>query len=171
MHTTNPFFCNILTYNKNNLALFEVNPSKAIKYSNRTIVELLDITYDEQQFMLQLIDDYIATQRIKKHNYIRGNIKNYKNKQNSLMKKENLINQINNLRYNYLLSNKQISMKLEISLNTIIKYCGKDPKFITIGKMNNQKLVLYYSKLGYSNKTISSIINISKRQVIKYKNK
>ena len=157
---------NILTYNKNNLALFEVNPSKAIKYSNRTIVELLDITYDEQQFMSQLIDENVLIYR-KQQSSIKQN-----NKRLLLTKlnKELFIQELFHLRINYLMTNKEISMFKKIDVKTVLKYLGKDPKFITIGRMNNQKLVLYYTKLGYSINQISSILNISKSLVKKYRN-
>ena len=116
--------------------------------------------------MSQLIDENVLIYR-KQQSSIKQN-----NKRLLLTKlnKELFIQELFHLRINYLMTNKEISMFKKIDVKTVLKYLGKDPKFITIGRMNNQKLVLYYTKLGYSINQISSILNISKSLVKKYRN-
>lgn len=55
----------IFRYNVNNFVKFETNTTKAVKYTNRHIVEFLGITEKEQKEMQQLIDDNEAELREK----------------------------------------------------------------------------------------------------------
>lgn len=160
---------NIINYAKRNFNSYKQNSKIAIKYSNKKIVELLDITELEQKSMLQLIDKDIATLR-KKENTIRQNkIKSHINKAKNEKKKKDLVLKLNELRYHKLMSNKEIAKSQNISLNTVNKYLGKEPKFINLTKVDIKNQIKKYTELNYSIRDISKMLNVSIGKIQKYK--
>ena len=54
---------------------------------------------------------------------------------------------------------------------TVFKLIGKEPKYVTVGLMTKEKLVLYYSNLHYSISQISEMLGISETSVKKYRSR
>lgn len=156
----------VIHYAKNNYELYQEDYDKAIKYTNRNIVKLLDITKEEQKFMLQFIDDDEAgcrREETKQSQHIQR-INDTK------IKKEEMISNMLSLRYEKLMDNKQISIICGVDERTINKLIGLTPKFVTIGQVDKKHAVYYYYLEHKSNYQIAQILNISSRMVIKYKN-
>ena len=157
---------NILRYNKNNFDLLEINPNKVLKYTNKSIVELLEIDSLEQEHMLQLIDEDTLLYRRKQSQLLQ----NQKRKSITKTNKDLFIKELFDLRMNYLMTNKEISLTKNVDIKTVNKHLNKDPKFVIIGRMDNKKLVDYYTKLGYSISQIAITLGVSKSLVKKYRN-
>lgn len=156
----------VIHYAKSNYELYQDDYDKAIKYTNRNIVKLLDITKEEQKHMLQFIDDGEAgcrREETKQNQHIQR-INDTKTR------KEEMISNMLSLRYEKLMDNKQISIILGVDERTINKLIGLTPKFVTIGQVDKKHAVYYYYLEHKSNQQIASILNISSRMVIKYKN-
>lgn len=157
----------IVKYAKENYDKYLEDETKAVKYTNKDIVALLDITPGEQKEMQQLIDKKEAQDRRKASKKPFNDIVIQANKE----KKDKLIEEMLAYRLKYLATNKQIAQHFHLDERTVLNLIGKEPKFVTIGLMNNEKLVLYYSNLHYSYTQISEILGISERMIKKYKNK
>lgn len=156
----------IIHYAKNNYELYQEDYDKAIKYTNRNIVKLLDITKEEQKYMLQFIDDGEAGCRREETKQIQ----HIQRISDTKTRKEEMISNMLSLRYEKLMDNKQISIICGVDERTINKLIGLTPKFVTIGQVDKKHAVYYYYLEHKSNQQIASILNISCRMVRKYKN-
>lgn len=156
----------IVKYAKDNYAKYLQDETKAIKYTNKDIVALLDITPSEQKQMQQLIAKEEAKSRR------RESIKPFNEvlKQSNKEKKEKFIQEMLAYRLQYLATNKQIAQHFNIDERTVTNLIGKEPKYVTVGLMTKKKLVLYYTSLHYSNTQISEIMHLNIRNVRKYRN-
>lgn len=157
----------IVKYAKENFDKYLEDETKAVKYTNKDIVALLDITQGEQKKMQQFIDKKEAQDRR------RESIKPFNDivKQTNKEKKDKLIQELFAYRLQYLATNKQIAQHFGLDERTVFNLIGKEPKYVTIGLMTKEKLVLYYSNLHYSINQISEMLGISERMIRKYRNK
>lgn len=157
----------IVKYAKDNYAKYLQDETKAIKYTNKDIVALLDITPSEQKEMQQLIAKKEAKSRR------RESIKPFNEalKQANKEKKEKFVQEMLEYRLQYLATNKQIAQYFDVDERTVTKLIGKEPKYVTVGLMTKEKLVLYYTSLHYSSAQIGEMLNISERMVKKYRNR
>ena len=157
----------IVKYAKENYDKYLEDETKAVKYTNKDIVALLDITPSEQKEMQQFIDEkeakYRRNESVKPFNDIV--------KQSNKEKKEKLIEEMNAYRLKYRATNKQIAQHFDLDERTVTKLIGKEPKYVTVGLMTKEKWVLYYSNLHYSIKQISEILGISEISVKKYRSR
>ena len=161
----------IVKYAKDNYAKYLQDETKAIKYTNQDIVTLLDITPSEQKEMQQLISKKGAKNRRRESIKPFNEIVKQNSKQSTQEKKEKLIQELLAYRLQYLATNKQIAQYFNMDERTVTKLIGKEPKYVTVGLMTKEKLVLYYSNLHYSISQISEILSISKVSVKKYRSR
>ena len=161
----------IVKYAKDNYAKYLQDETKAIKYTNQDIVTLLDITPSEQKEMQQLISKKEAKNRRRESIKPFNEIVKQNSKQSTQEKKEKLIQELLAYRLQYLATNKQIAQYFNMDERTVTKLIGKEPKYVTVGLMTKEKLVLYYSNLHYSISQISEILSISKVSVKKYRSR
>ena len=144
--------------------------TKAVKYTNKDIVALLDITPSEQKEMQQLIEPKEAKYRRNESIKPFNEIVKQNSKQSTKEKKEKLIEEMNAYRLKYLATNKQIAQHFVLDERTVFNLIGKEPKYVTVGRMTKKQLVLYYTSLHYSNAQISEILHLNIRNVKKYRN-
>lgn len=161
----------VVNYAKQNYDKYLENEEKAIKYTNVDIVEMLSITKEEQKEMQQLIDREEYKQRRCDSSIPFNEAKNNTRKQHTKENQDILIQELEEYRLKYLATNKDISIHFNMDERTICKLIGKEPKYITIGRMSNDELVIYYSNLQYSNTQISKLMNINERTIRRYRNK
>lgn len=161
----------IVKYAKENFDKYLEDETKAVKYTNKDIVALLDITPSEQKEMQQFIDEKEVKYRRNSSSKSFNEDKNNARKQIIKEKKEKLIEEMNTYRLKYLAKNKQIAQHFDLDERTVIKLIGKEPKYVTVGLMTKEKLVLYYSNLHYSINQISEILGISEISVKKYRSR
>ena len=161
----------IVKYAKENFNKYLEDETKAVKYTNKDIVALLDITPGEQKEMFQFIEqNELEIRRQESISQYNIGVKE-KLKTITKEKKEKLIEEMNAYRLKYLATNKQIAQYFVIDERTVTNLIGKEPKYVTIGLMTKEKLVLYYSNLHYSINQISTILGISERMIRKYRNR
>ena len=161
----------IVKYAKENFEKYLEDETKAVKYTNKDIVALLDITPSEQKEMQQFIDKKEAQNRRNSSSKSFNEDKNNARKQIIKEKKEKLIEEMLAYRLKYLATNKQIAQYFVIDERTVTNLIGKEPKYVTIGLMTKEKLVLYYSNLHYSINQISEMLGISEISVKKYRSR
>lgn len=161
----------IVKYAKENFDKYLEDETKAVKYTNKDIVALLDITPGEQKKMQQFIDKKEAQDRRRESKKPFNDDFKEMSKQSNKEKKEKLIEEMLAYRLKYLATNKQIAQYFVIDERTVTNLIGKEPKYVTIGLMTKEKLVLYYSNLHYSINQISTILGISERMIRKYRNR
>lgn len=161
----------IVKYAKDNYAKYLQDETKAIKYTNKDIVALLDITPSEQKQMQQLIAKKEAKSRRRESIKPFNEVLKENSKQSTQEKKEKLIQELLAYRLQYLATNKQIAQHFNIDERTVTNLIGKEPKYVTIGLMTKEKMVLYYSNLHHSINQISEILSISKVSVKKYRSR
>lgn len=161
LNTINP----IVKYAKDNYAKYLQDETKAIKYTNQDIVTLLDITPSEQKEMQQLISKKEAKNRRRESIKPFNEIVKQNSKQSTQEKKEKLIQELLAYRLQYLATNKQIAQYFNMDERTVKKLIGKEPKYVTVGLMTKEKLVLYYSNLHYSNAQISEMLGLTIRAI------
>lgn len=151
----------VIHYAKNNYEIYQEEYDKAIKYTNRNIVKLLDITKEEQKHMLQFIDDSEAVSRREETNQKKSENQSKRRKCDTKIRKEELISNMLSLRYEKLMDNKQISVSCCVDERTINKLIGLTPKFVTIGQVDKKHAVYYYYLEHKSNQEIAQILNVS----------
>lgn len=161
----------IVKYAKENFDKYLEDETKAVKYTNKDIVALLDITSGEQKKMQQFIDKKEAQDRRRESKKSFNDEFKEMSKQSNKEKKKKLIEEMLAYRLQYLATNKQIAQHFYLDERTVFKLIGKEPKYVTIGLMTKEKLVLYYSNLHYSINQISTILGISERMIRKYRNR
>ncbi len=152
----------VIRYAKHNYERYEEDYEEAVKYTNRTIVGLLDITEEEQKHMKQLIGQDEADRRIEESS--QKSIVNQMEKKrkdteakNHLLKEEMLA-----LRYHKLLDNRQIAVQIGKDERTVNRQIGITPKFVLVGRMSREEAVYYHCHWGQkTNAEIAEIMGIS----------
>ena len=147
----------VIRYAKSNHEAYEEDYDNAIKYKNRTIVELLGITEEEQKSMKQLIGQEEADRRIEES----AQKKLLKKRRDTETKNEQLKEKILELRYRKLLDNEQIAGCCDMDKRTVAKMVGKTPKFVLIGRVDTKQNVFLYSLEHMTNAEIAEQLNIS----------
>lgn len=147
----------VIRYAKSNYETYEEDYDNAVKYKNRTIVELLGITEEEQKSMKQLIGQEEADERIKKS----VQKKLVKKRGDTETKNEQLKEKILELRYRKLLDNEQIAGCCDMDKRTVAKMVGKTPKFVLIGRVDTKQNVFLHSLEHMTNAEIAEPLNIS----------
>lgn len=147
----------VIRYAKSNYETYEEDYDNAVKYKNRTIVELLGITEEEQKSMKQLIGQEEADGRIKKS----VQKKLVKKRGDTETKNEQLKEKILELRYRKLLDNEQIAGCCDMDKRTVAKMVGKTPKFVLIGRVDTKQNVFLHSLEHMTNAEIAEQLNIS----------
>ena len=147
----------IIRYAKSNYETYEDDYNSAVKYKNRTIVNLLGITKEEQKSMKQLIGQDEADRRIK----VSAKKKNEKKCKDTQIKNERLKAEILELRYRRLLDNRQIAGCCDIDERTVNKMIGITPKFVLIGRVDTKQNVFLCSLEHMTNAEIAEQLNIS----------
>lgn len=147
----------VIRYAKSNYETYEEDYDNAVKYKNRTIVELLGITEEEQKSMKQLIGQEEAEERIKKS----VQKKLVKKRGDTETKNEQLKEKILELRYRKLLDNEQIAGCCDMDKRTVAKMVGKTPKFVLIGRVDTKQNVFLHSLEHMTNAEIAEQLNIS----------
>ncbi len=152
----------VIRYAKRNYERYEEDYEGAVKYTNRTIVGLLDITKEEQKHMKQLIGQDEADRRIEESsqksivNQMEKKRKDTETK-NHLLKEEMLA-----LRYHKLLDNRQIAVQIGKDERTVNRQIGITPKFVLVGRMSREEAVFYHCHWGQkTNAEIAEIMGIS----------
>lgn len=161
----------IVKYAKENYDKYLQDETKAVKYTNKDIVALLDITPTEQKEMQQFIDKKEAKYRRNESIKPFNEIVKQNSKQSTKEKKEKNFEEMNAYRLKYLATNKQIAQYFDLDERTVFNLIGKEPKYVTVGRMTKKQLVLYYTSLHYSNAQISEILGISERMIRKYRSR
>lgn len=161
----------IVKYAKENYDKYLQDETKAVKYTNKDIVALLDITPTEQKEMQQFIDKKEAKYRRNESIKPFNEIVKQNSKQSTKEKKEKIFEEMNAYRLKYLATNKQIAQHFDLDERTVFNLIGKEPKYVTVGRMTKKQLVLYYTSLHYSNVQISEILGISERLIRKYRSR
>ena len=152
----------VIRYAKHNYERYEEDYEGAVKYTNRRIVELLDITGEEQGHMKQLIGQKEADKRVEESNK-KSIVKQMEKKRNdTVMKHCNLKEEMLALRYRKLLDNRQIARQVGRNEKTVDKQIGMTPKFVLIGRMSREEAVYYHSHWGHkTNAEIAELMGIS----------
>lgn len=151
----------VIGYAKSNYETYEDDYEGAVKYRNRTIVDLLDITEEEQKHMQQLISQEEADKRIEKSDKNRIKKQMEKKRQATEEQNKRLKEELLDLRYGRLFDNKQIAEQCEMDERTINKLIGMTPKFVMVGRVDiKQAVYLCYLK-HMSNIQIAEQLNIS----------
>lgn len=161
----------ILKYAKENFDKYLEDETKAVKYTNKDIVALLDITPSEQKEMQQFIDEKEAQDRRRESKKPFNDEFKEMSKQSNKEKKKKIVEEMTAYRLKYLAINKQIAQHFYLDERTVTKLIGKEPKYVTVGLMTKEKLVLYYSNLHYSINQISEMLGISEISVKKYRSR
>lgn len=161
----------IVKYAKENFDKYLEDETKAVKYTNKDIVALLDITPSEQKEMQQFIDEKEAQDRRRESKKPFNDEFKEMSKQSNKEKKKKIVEEMTAYRLKYLAINKQIAQHFYLDERTVTKLIGKEPKYVTVGLMTKEKLVLYYSNLHYSINQISEMLGISEISVKKYRSR
>lgn len=162
----------VIRYAEKNYGRYEEDYESAVKYRNRTIVELLDITEEEQKHMKQLICQDEADKRIEESNQKSIEKQMEKKRKDTVIKNNNLKEEMLMLRYHKLMDNKQIAQKVGKNEKTVDKQIGITPKFVLIGRMSREEAVYYHCHWGQkTNAEIAEIMGISVSSVHNAKRK
>lgn len=162
----------VIRYAGKNYERYEEDYEGTVKYTNRTIVERLDITEEEQKHMKQLIGQKEANKRIEessKKSIVKQMEKKRKDtEKKSVIAKEEMLA----LRYRKLLDNKQIAVKVGKNEKTVDRQIGITPKFVLVGRMSREEAVYYHVHWGHkTNVEIAEIMGISVSSVHNAKRK
>lgn len=155
----------VIRYAKSNYETYEEGYDGAIKYKNRTIVDLLCITEEEQKSMKQLIGQEEADRRIAESTQR----KIEKKQRDSETKNKQLKDELMELRYKYRLDNSQIAQYHNLDERTVTSMIGKTPKFVTIGRVDTKQKVFLCCLEFMTNAEIAEKLNISTRTVQRMK--
>ncbi|MDE7268232.1 MAG: hypothetical protein K2N89_12270 [Lachnospiraceae bacterium] len=109
----------VIRYAKCNYERYKEDYEDAVKYRNRTIVELLDITEEEQRHMKQLIGQKEADKRAEESGKKKIENQMKKKRKNTEQKVAQLKEEMLGLRYHELLDNKQIALKVGKNERTV----------------------------------------------------
>lgn len=156
----------VIRYAKNNYVTYEEDYDNAIKYKNRTIVDLLGITEEEQKSMKQLIGQDEADKRIKES--VQKKLE--KKHRDTETKNKQLKDEALELRYHKLLDNRQIARYCDMDERTINKMIGITPKFVLIGRVDTKQNVFLCIIEHMTNAEIAKKLNISVSTVKRMKN-
>lgn len=162
----------VIRYAKRNYEGYEEDYEGAVKYTNRRIVELLDITEEEQEHMKQLIGQREADKRMEESEkrYIEKQME--KKRKSTETKNVQLKEEMLALRYRKLLDNKQIAAQVGKNERTVDRKIGKTPKFVLVGRMSREEAVYYHVHWGHkTNAEIAEIMGISVSSVHNAKRK
>lgn len=162
----------VIHYAKKNYERYEEDYEGTVKYTNRTIVERLDITEEEQKHMKQLIGQREADKRVEessKKSIVKQMEKKRKDtEKKSVIAKEEMLS----LRYRKLLDNKQIAVQVGKNEKTVDRQIGITPKFVLVGRMSREEAVYYHVHWGHkTNAEIAEIMGISVSSVHNAKRK
>jgi len=162
----------VIRYAGKNYERYEEDYEGTVKYTNRTIVERLDITEEEQKHMKQLIGQREADERIEessKKSIVKQMEKKRKDtEKKSVIAKEEMLA----LRYRRLLDNKQIAVQVGKNEKTVERQIGITPKFVLVGRMSREEAVYYHVHWGHkTNAQIAEIMGISVSSVHNAKRK
>lgn len=151
----------VIRYAKRNYETYEDGYEGAVKYKNRTIVELLDITEEEQMYMKQLISQEEADKRIEES--AKKKLEKQKEKKRQATKEQNkqLVETLLGLRYCKLLNNKQLAEQCKVDERTVTKLLGTTPKFVTVGRVDIKQAVYICYLKHMSNIQTAEQLNIS----------
>lgn len=155
----------VISYAKRNYEVYLTNEEKAIKYKNRDIVVMLDISEVEQKHMQQLIGQQEADSRQKEFNKSQDEYRKLDTKE----KQENSIKELLFFRFHKLMDNKQIATTCKIDERTVNKLLGYTPKFVWVGQVNKKKAVYFYCLKNMTNQQIAEKLNINLRTVQRMK--
>lgn len=147
----------VIRYAKSNYETYEESYDDAIKYKNRTIVDLLCITEEEQKSMKQLIGQDEADRRIAASAKKRIE----KKRRDSETRNKQLKDELLELRYKNRLDNSQIAQCQNIDERTVTKIIGKTPKFVTVGRVDTKQKVFLCCLEPMTNAQIAEKLNIS----------
>ena len=162
----------VIRYAEKNYERYEEDYEGTVKYTNRTIVERLDITAEEQKHMKQLIGQEEADKRIEESAQKSIVKQMEKKRKDTEMKKGSLKEEMLALRYRKLLDNKQIGVQVGKNEKTVNKQIGVTPKFVLVGRMSREEAVYYHEHWGHkSNAQIAEIMGISVSSVHNAKRK
>lgn len=152
----------VIRYAKSNYERYEEDYEGAVKYTNRTIVRLLDITEEEQRHMKQLIGQEEADRRIEESGKKKIDNQMKKKRKDTEKKAVQLKEEMLALRYGKLLDNKQIAQEVGKNEKTVDRQIGMTPKFVLVGRMSREQAVYYHCHWGHkTNAEIAEIMGIS----------
>lgn len=152
----------VIRYAERNYERYEEDYEGTVKYTNRTIVERLDITAEEQKHMKQLIGQDEADRRIEESTQKSIVKQMEKKRKDTEMKKGSLKEEMLALRYHKLLDNKQIGVQVGKNEKTVDRQIGITPKFVLVGRMSREEAVYYHEHWGHkTNAQIAEIMGIS----------
>ncbi len=162
----------VIRYAKSNHERYEDDYEGAVKYTNRTIVGLLDITEEEQKYMKQLIGQEEADKRIEESGKKKIDNQMKKKREGTEKKAVKLKEEMLALRYGKLLDNKQIAQEVGKNEKTVDRQIGLTPKFVLVGRMSREQAVYYYCHWEHkTNVEIAEIMGISVSSVHNAKRK
>lgn len=152
----------VIRYAKHNYERYEEDYEGAVKYTNRRIVELLDISEEEQEHMKQLIGQKEADKRVEKSNKKSIVRQMEKKRKDTMTKRCDLQEEMLTLRYRKLLDNGQIASQVGRNVKTVDRQIGMTPKFVLVGRMSREEAVYYHVHWGHkTNAEIAEIMGIS----------
>lgn len=162
----------VIRYAKSNYERYEEGYEGAVKYTNRTIVGLLNITAEEQKHMKQLIGQEEADKRIERFGKKKIENQMKKKRKDTEKKAVQLKEEMLALRYRKLLDNKQIAQEVGKNEKTVDRQIGITPKFVLVGRMSREQAVYYHCHWGHkTNAEIAEIMGISVSSVHNAKRK
>jgi len=162
----------VIRYAKRNYDRYEEDYEGTVKYTNRTIVDLLDITEEEQEHMKQLIGQKEADKRIEESSK-KSIVKQMEKKRKDTEKKSTVLKEeMLAIRYHKLMDNKQIALQVGKNEKTVERQIGITPKFVLVGRMSREEAVFYHCHWGQkTNAEIAEIMGISVSSVHNAKRK
>ena len=162
----------VIRYAKHNHERYEEDYEGAVKYTNRRIVELLDITGEEQEHMKQLIGQKEADKRAEESNKKSIVRQMEKKRKDTMAKRCDLQEEMLALRYRKLLDNGQIASQVGRNVKTVDRQIGMTPKFVLVGRMSREEAVYYHVHWGHkTNAETAEIMGISVSSVHNAKRK
>lgn len=162
----------VIRYARKNYERYKEDYEGTVKYTNRTIVGLLDITEEEQKHMKQLIGQEEADKRIEESSKKSIVKQMEKKRQDTETQNCNLQEEMLALRYHKLLDNKQIALQVGKNEKTVDRQIGMTPKFVLVGRMSREEVVYYHCHWGHkTNAEIAELMGISVSSVHNAKRK
>lgn len=162
----------VIRYAKKNYERYGEDYEGTVKYRNRTIAGMLDITEEEQGHMKQLIGQAEADRRIEESRQ-KSIVKQMEKKRKDTEAKNcNLKEEMLALRYRRLLDNRQIAAQVGKNEKTVDRQIGRTPKFVLVGRMGREEAVYYHVHWGHkTNAETAGIMGISVSSVHNAKRK
>lgn len=162
----------VIRYAEKNFETYGEDYESAVKYRNRTIVALLEVTKEEQKHMKQLIDQDEADERLAESSKKKAESQRKKKLENTAEKASRLKEDMLMFRYQRLMDNKQIAVQVERDERTVERQIGETPKFVLVGRMSREEAVYYHCHWGHkTNAEIAEIMGISVSSVHNAKRK